>query len=138
MRINLPHCLIGLLLCIVIAQCWAYGTLPFPVEPQAPTAPTVTHININAQPIFKSHHQVLPQAWVLHLMTPSNVALTKHLQQAGFNAYVVNGGKTKTIYIGPSISRQRLLQTQKRIKKQFKLSSTIEDYQVSWPTHKEY
>lgn len=122
------------LLFIAMSQCWASDNLAFPVEPAVPTAPTVARINIDAQPIFKSHRQILPQAWVLHVTTPGNAALVKRLQQAGFSAYLGDDGKM--LYIGPSISQQRLLQERKRIKQQFKLSSTVEDYQITWPTQR--
>ena len=101
-----------------------------------PTAPVVTHIDIDAQPIFKRHKQVLPQASVLHVVATGNAKLVKQLQAAGFNAYL--SGDSKTLLIGPSTSQQQLLEEQKQLQQKFKLSSTVEDYQITWPTQKEH
>ena len=41
------------------------------------------------------------------------------------------------IFIGPSASHQELLRVRKQLKKQLRLSSTVEDYQVIWFAQKE-
>lgn len=136
MRINIIYSGLLWLLVLMATQCWASDALPFPKEPQVPTAPVVTHIDIDAQPIFKSHKQLLPQAWVLHVVTTGNAKLVEQLQTAGFNAYLSDDGKT--LLVGPSTSQQQLLQEQKQLQQKFKLSSTVEDYQITWPTQKEH
>ena len=137
MRINAMDFCIGWLLGVVTIKCWASDTLPFPKEPPVPITPIAMHLNLNIQEFSqKNHRQVLPKAWVLHIINTygNPEELVKRLQKVGFDAYMTDKHE---IFIGPSASHQELLRVRKQLKKQLRLSSTVEDYQVIWFAQKE-